>query len=249
MKKNAKPPDPRPLAERVDEAVERLRSLATPATLAGMARYAIPSHNAFGVKMGAIQALAKELGRDHALAAALWATPWYEARMLAAYVDDPAAVTPEQMEAWAAEFDSWAICDTICFVLFGRTPHARTKAEAWARREEEFVKRAAFALLASSVLHDKKAGDEQFHQALALIEEGAADPRNFVKKSVNWALRTVGKKNAPLHAAALEVAERLAASTQAAPRWVGKDALRELRSAAVLGRLAAKVAKAGGPSD
>lgn len=232
--------DERPMAERAGEAVERLRALATPATRQSLARYAIPSDNAFGVKMGDLQALAKALGRDHALAAALWDEPWYEARLLAAYVDDPAAVDPAQMEAWCAAFDSWAVCDTVCFALFSYTPHAWDKVEAWAAREEEFVKRAAFALLASLVLRDRKAGDARFGRGLELIEVAAADSRNFVKKSVNWALRTLGKKNPALHEAALEVALRLAASPEAAPRWVGKDAARELRSPAVLARLAGK---------
>lgn len=229
-----------PEAERLEAALADLRSLASEATLKGYARYAIPAENAIGVSMANLKLLAKKLGKSHELAAGLWATGIYEARMLATLVDEPAKVSVEQMERWALEFDSWAICDTACFCLFDRTPQAWSLVEAWAERPEEFVKRAAFALLASLVLHAKKAPDEKFLHGLLLIEAAAADERNFVKKAVNWALRTIGKKNASLHAAALEVAERLAAAQEPAQRWVGKDALRELKSEAVDRRLEAK---------
>jgi 3-methyladenine DNA glycosylase AlkD len=206
----------------------------------GMARYGIVAPKVFGVSVGTLRAYAKRLGPDHALAAALWATGWYEARMLAAFVDEPARVTPAQMDRWAGAFDNWAICDTVCFHLFDRTPYAWAKVRAWAPRKEEFVRRAAFALLASLVVHDKTAGDAPYRAGLRLIERAARDERNFVKKAVNWALRCIGKRNAALHRAALAVARRLAAAGDAAPRWVGKDALRELTSAAVQRRLAAR---------
>lgn len=234
----------------VDEVVAALRRMGTKKTRDGMARYAIPSDNAFGVPVGVMRNYGKRLGRDHELAAALWETGWYEARMMAAFVDDPASVTVGQMEKWSREFDSWAICDTVCFHLFSRTPHAWEKVATWSKRRDEFVKRAAFALLASLVLRDKDADVERFAQGLAVIERAADDERNFVKKSVNWALRTIGKRNAALHAVAVEVARRLAESTVPASRWVGKGALRELTSPAVIRRLASRrsnaVAATGG---
>lgn len=193
-----------------------------------MARYGIPSENALGVSVADIRVLAKRIGRNHDLAAALWETEVYEARMLTAFIDEPARVTPAQMDRWCRDFDSWAICDTLCFHLFDKTPHAWKKIEKWCERREEFVKRAAFALLASIVLHDKTAPDEPFLQSLRLIERAAADERNFVKKAVSWALRGIGKRNAALNAAAIQTARRLADSPQGAARWIGKDALREL---------------------
>jgi 3-methyladenine DNA glycosylase AlkD len=211
-------------------ALGELKRLATPATLAGMARYAIPSEHAFGVAMRDIQALAKRIGKDHALASALWDSGWYEARLLAAYVDDPAQLTPRQMDRWCRDFDNWAVCDTVCFALFDRTPHAWGRVEAWAGRKEEFVKRAAFALLWGLSVHDKVATDERFAQALPLIEAAASDERHVVKKAVNMALRAVGRRSG-LRAPACALAARLAASPDAAPRWIGKDALRELQKA------------------
>jgi len=190
--------------------------------------------------MGDIQALARKLGRDHELAAELWKSGCYEARMLTSYVDEPDKVTAAQMDRWACDFDNWAICDTVCFALFDRTPHAWSKVEQWSDRTAEFVKRAAFALLWGLTVHDKKAGDDPYLRALPLIERAATDERNFVKKAVNMALRAIGKRNATLHAAALKVAEGLGSSTDATARWVGKDALRELRSPAVLRRLKSK---------
>ncbi|HEX6322996.1 MAG TPA: DNA alkylation repair protein [Vicinamibacterales bacterium] len=194
----------------------------------GMARYAITAPKVFGVSVGALRKYAKTLGRNHDLAAALWQTGWYEARMLAVFVDEPARVTPAQMDRWARDFDNWAICDTACFDLFDKTPHAYGKVAKWARRRDEFVKRAAFALIASLALHDKKAPDSRFSPWLPLIERSATDERNFVKKGVSWALRGIGHRSPALRAAALRSAERLAASGDRTARWVGKDTIRDL---------------------
>jgi 3-methyladenine DNA glycosylase AlkD len=197
--------------------------------VAGMARYGITSTlPVAGVSVGTLRSLAKRLGKDHDLAAELWDAGWYEARMLATLVDEPARVTRGQMNAWAAEFDNWAICDTACFHLFDKTPLAWDQARRWSRSPREFVKRASFALIASLALHDKTAPDSRFRPFLPLIERGAADERNFVKKGVSWALRGVGKRNRALKTAAVAVARRLVRSDDPAARWVGKDALREL---------------------
>ncbi len=205
-----------------------------------MARYAIPSDKAFGVTVAALGQMAKTLGPDHDLAEALWRTGWYEARMLATMVDDPAQVTAAQMDRWCRDFDNWAICDTACFKLFDRTPHAWTKVGQWAPKREEFVRRAAFALLWGLTVHDKTAGEDKFLRGLELIERAATDERNFVKKAVNMALRSTGKRSRALNAAAVAVARRLAESADPAARWNGKDALRELTSASVTSRLAAQ---------
>ena len=219
---------PAPAADRVREALTWLERRGTKRNRDGMARYAIVADKVFGVSVADIRQLSKRLGRDHELAAALWDTGWYEARMLTAFVDEPARVTPAQMDRWARDFDNWAICDHLCFHLFDRTPHAWRKIEQWSTRREEFVKRAAFALLASVALHDKRAADAPFRDSLRLIEQGASDPRNFVKKGVSWALRSIGHRNAALKAAAIDLARRLAESSEPAERWVGKDVLRDL---------------------
>jgi 3-methyladenine DNA glycosylase AlkD len=231
------------LEDEVQSALTWLKRHSTKRTLEGMARYGIPSDNALGVSVADIRVLGKRFGRNHELAAALWETGVYEARMLASFVDEPARVTPTQMDRWCHDFDSWAICDTLCFHLFDRTPHAWAKVAQWSDQREEFIKRAAFALLASLAGHDKHSGDEAFAQCLPLIEQAATDERNFVKKGVSWALRGVGRRSPPLHDAAVAVARRLADSPQSAARWVGKDALRDLTSPAVTRRLAAAARK------
>jgi 3-methyladenine DNA glycosylase AlkD len=214
---------------RADTAIAWLRRQGKKATRDGMARYAIPSDKAFGVAVGVMRQYAKKLGPDHALAAALWEAEWYEARMLACFVDEPALVTPAQMERWCKDFDSWAICDTACFHLFDRTPHAPAKIVAWAKRRPEFQRRAAFALLASVALHDKAAPDATLARYFPLIEAAATDDRNFVKKAVSWALRGLGRRRGgALAAPAVTLARRLAAAPEPAARWIGKDALREL---------------------
>jgi len=204
----------------------------------GMARYAIVADKVFGVSVADIRTLAKSIGRDHALALALWKTGWYEARMLTAFVDEPDRVTPAQMDRWAGDFDNWAICDTLCFHLFDRTPHAWQKIRAWSTRKEEFVKRAAFALMAGVALHVKQSPDRPFLRGLALIERAAGDERNFVRKGVSWALRSVGSRSAALHQPSVALAKRLAASSDAAARWIGRDALRDLTRPMVRRKLA-----------
>lgn len=194
-----------------------------------MARYGIASPKVFGVSVANTRVLARQLGRDHELALELWESGWLEARILATLVDEPGRVTRAQMDRWARDFDNWAVCDAACMNLFDRTPHAWAKVEQWSRRRREFVKRAAFALIAASAVHDKHAADDRFLHALALVEREAADGRNFVKKAVSWALRSIGKRNARLRSAAVVAARRLASSQgDASPRWIGKDALREL---------------------
>lgn len=206
----------------------------------GMARFGIRSPKVFGVSMATMQPLIKKLGRDHALAQALWASGWHEARILASFVDEPARVTPAQMDRWARAFNNWAVCDSVCLHLFVRVPGAWTKARAWSRRDEEFIKRAGFALMAALAVHDKAAADAAFVRLLPVIERAAGDERNFVKKAVNWALRQIGKRNTALNRDAVVVARRLAGRAERAARWVGKDALRELTSDAVQQRLRAR---------
>jgi 3-methyladenine DNA glycosylase AlkD len=217
-----------PVADQVEAVIAWLKKTGTKATRDGMARYAIPSDNAFGVPMGVMQKKAKELGQNHDVAAGLWETGWYEARTMAAFVEVPDRVTPGQMDRWCRDFDNWAICDTVCFHLFNRVEHSYGKVEKWARRRAEFERRAGFALLACLALRDKSAGNEPFALWLPLIEEGATDERNFVKKAVSWALRSVGRRHPDLRTSSLALAQRLAASENPAARWVGKDALKDL---------------------
>jgi 3-methyladenine DNA glycosylase AlkD len=219
-----------PIAAEVESVLAWLRAHRSKATLEGMRRYTIPSRHALGVAMKDIKALGKKLGQNHELALALWETDCYEARMLTAFVADPAELTGAQMDGWCRDFDNWAHCDALCFHLFDRTPHAWRKIERWSRCKGEFEKRTAFALLWSLALHDKTASEKQFMDGLRLIESAADDDRNFVKKAVSMALRAIGKRNRTLRAAAIAVATRLSKSSPPAARWVGKDALRALRA-------------------
>lgn len=216
-------------AAELDSALAWLEAHGTQANRDNLGpRYGIHTPRALGVSMAHLKVLAKQLGRSHELAAALWQSGWYEARLLASMVEEPERVTAAQMERWVRDFDNWGICDTVCFVLFDRTPHAWDKVSAWSERSEEFVKRTAFALLWSLALHDKKAPDERFVHGLELIEREACDERNLVKKAVSMALKAIAKKRPTLRGQAVEVARRLAQSTSPAARWVGKDGLREL---------------------
>ncbi|HEY5810866.1 MAG TPA: DNA alkylation repair protein [Povalibacter sp.] len=229
----------------VDSVIASLKRLSSKKTRDGMARYGLPADHAMGVGVGAMRQLAKRIGPNHDLALELWQTGWYEARMVAVFIDEPARVTAAQMDRWCRDFDNWGICDTACFVLFDQLPHAFRKVSQWSRLKGEFQRRGAFALLACLALHHRDHGDDPFVSALPLIERAATDERNFVCKAVNWALRSVGERSHALHSSAIALAQRLAASPDPTSRWIGKDALRQLNSAAVVRRLAAREKKRG----
>lgn len=222
-----------------DDVLKRLRKYAKPANLKGMARYGMTVENRLGVAIPVLRQLARELGADHHLALELWRTGVAEARILASMIDDPAQVTEKQMERWVKDFDSWDVCDQVCMNLFEKTPWAWDKITEWSGREEEFVKRAGYALLACLAWHNKDAPDASFVRLFPVIKHGATDERNYVKKAVNWALRNIGKRNKKLNRAALQVAREIAQFDSRAARWVAADAIRELESAAVQQRLSA----------
>lgn len=242
-----------PASRQVADLLAELRALGSEANRAGMARYGINVERAFGVSVPALRTLARRIGTDHALALALWATGHHEARLLACFVDDPDAVTEAQAQAWAEAFDSWDLCDQATTSLFDRTPLAWPLAVAWAGRDEPWVKRAGFALMAGLAVHDKAAPDRVFMKLLPIIERAAMDDRNFVRKAVNWALRNIGKRNLALHDAALACARRILAAANAragAPRggdagarsarWVATDAIREIDADKLRARLAGR---------
>jgi len=226
-----------------DQVLDELRGLGQAERIAGMARYGINPERALGVSIPQLRQMARRIGRDHALALDLWATGIHEARILASMVDDPALVTPEQMDAWAAGFDSWDVCDHVCGNLFDRTPYAFDKVAAWSRRDEEYVRRAAVTLLAELAVQDKRAPDERFIACFPLILAAASDERNYVKKAVNWALRQIGKRNPALNARAIDLAPKIQRLDGPASRWIGANALRELTGDAVQQRMQRMEAK------
>ena len=220
-----------------ERILKELQSLANPGNAEGMARYGISSKKVLGLCMPDIERIGKEAGRDHALALRLWDSGIYEARILAALVDEPGRVTEAQMEEWAGDFDSWAVCDNTCMKLFGKTPFAYRKAAEWSSRTSEFEKRAGFALMATLSVHDKKAGDGAFIAFLGMIKRESRDERNYVRKAVNWALRQIGKRSMELNGEAIKAAEAIGRLDSKPARWIAADALRELRSQKVHERL------------
>lgn len=218
--------------------LKKLKSQANPHNVEGMARFGISPKNTLGVPIPFLRKTASEAGKNHALALELWTTGIHEARILASMLDEPARVTEAQMEKWAGDFESWDVCDQVCMNLFDRTTFARRKIIEWAGRKEEFVRRAAFSLIASLACHDKKSPDSAFLEFLPVIKAASTDERNYVRKAVNWALRGVGKRNRALKAAALKTAREISKMDSKAARWIAADAIRELESAAVRKRLA-----------
>lgn len=221
-----------------EEILDELTSCGDQKAVEGMARYGINPACALGVSIPKLRKVAKKIGKDHELAERLWQSGIHEARILASMVEDPGDLTEEQMERWVADFNSWDLCDQCGNNLFRRTRFAHAKAMGWSSRDDEFVKRAGFTLMACLAVHDKGAGDQEFLKFLPVIERESGDPRNFVKKAVNWALRQIGKRNGSLNRHAVAVAQALQKSDSKSARWIASDALRELTSEAVAGRLA-----------
>jgi len=221
----------------VDDVVDRLKAKARPDQLKGMARYGMTSDNRLGVSIPDLRKMAREIGRDHELALRLWKTGIQDARILAAMIDRPDKVTDRQTEEWVKDINSWDVCDQVCMNLLEKVPFVRKKIDAWSARDEEFVKRTAFSLIACLAWHDKGAPDEDFIRFFPVIRMGATDERNFVKKAVNWALRNIGKRNLNLNKTAVEVAEEIRQIDSKAARWIASDAIRELKGEAVQRRL------------
>lgn len=207
---------------------ELLKQKADPVYLAGMQRYAIDTAHAIGVRLPELRKLAKTIKKDHTLALELWDTGLHEARMLASMIDEPAMVTEEQMDNWAADFNSWDLCDQVCGNLFDRTPFAISKAIEFSAHADEFVKRAGFVLMAEYAVHNKSASNETFIALFPIMEREAWDNRNFVKKAVNWALRQIGKRNRILTLEAIQTAHNILKQNHKSARWIAVNALTEL---------------------
>ncbi|MFV1859259.1 MAG: DNA alkylation repair protein [Anaerolineales bacterium] len=221
-----------------DAVLEQLRDKGSAQNVEGMGRFGMATDQRLGVSVPEMRKIAKGIGKDHELALELWKTGVQEARIVASMIDVPEEVTEDQMEAWVVVFDSWDVCDQVCGNLFEKTSFAQQKIDAWSVRDEEFVKRAAYAIIAGLAWHDKKAADDQFIGYFPVIKHGATDERNFVKKAVNWALRNIGKRNSSLNAAAIKAAKEIQHMDSKAARWIASDAIRELESEKVQARLA-----------
>jgi 3-methyladenine DNA glycosylase AlkD len=224
----------------VEEVLKKLKAKSKPDQLEGMARYGMTVENRLGVSVPDMRKIAKEAGRDHQLALALWKAGITEAMVVASMVDVPEEVTEEQMEEWVKDFNSWDVCDQVCMNLFEKTPLAWKKVLDWSRREEEFVKRAAFALIACLAWHNKEAPDEEFIKLIPVIKEGTTDERNFVKKAVSWALRNIGKRNPNLNTVAIQAAKEIKDMDSKSARWIASDAIRDLTSDVAQRRLRKK---------
>ena len=222
------------------EIIDSIKSQYNPKNIEGMARFGINPKNTYGASIPFLRNLSKKVGKNHELALELWDSEIHEARILAGFIDEPEKVSEKQLESWVRDFDSWDVCDQVCSSLFDKTKFAYPKAIEWTKRDEEFVKRAGFVLMACLSVHDKKMKDEEFEKFFPIIKREAKDERNFVRKAVNWALRQIGKRNRKLNKKALAIARQIRTLDSNSARWIANDAIRELESEAVQGRLTKK---------
>jgi len=229
--------------DKVNEVLEKLQEKADPGQLEDMARFGISTDRRLGVSVPEMRKIARQLGPDHQLALELWQTGISEAMIVAGMIDEPDKVTVQQMDDWVLDFDSWDVCDQVCMNLFEKIPYAWDKIGQWSQREQEFVKRAAFALVACLAWHDKQASDQQFIDLLPLIIRQADDPRNYVKKAVSWAVRNIGKRNPHLNHVALQTVQELVEMDSKTARWIARDAQRDLTSETTRKRLAKRSAE------
>jgi len=220
-----------------EKTMRKLKSMRNPIAVEGMARYGINPNNNYGLSMPTLRSMAKEIGRDHAAALQLWSSGIHDARILASLVDIPEAVTMEQMDDWVKDFDSWDVCDQVCNNLFSLTQFTKQKAFEWSRESREFIKRAGFTLMAQLAIHDKIMENAEFVKFLEIIRDESNDPRNYVRKAVNWALRQIGKRNLELNKAAIQTAEAISEIDAKNAKWIASDAIRELTSGKIIKRL------------
>ena len=224
------------MSTRSDQIIQKLKSLGNEEDRQGKARVSINAERSLGIRIPVLRALAKDIGRDQQLAEELWATGYHEARILAGYLADPAAISEATIERWAADFDSWDLVDHL-MDLVGNSLFGYQKAFEWSAREEEFVKRAGFVIMCHKAIHDKAAPDERLLEFFPLIKRESTDERLYVRKAVNWALRQIGKRNRRLNQEAIRLAEEIAQLDSKAARWIASDALRELQSEKVQAKL------------
>ena len=224
------------MSAQTEDLISQLNSLANAQNVSGMARFGINTHHALGISIYDLRRIAQRVEPSHDLAEELWATGIHEARILASYIERPGWMSEDQLERWVSDFDSWDVCDQVCG-LFEETPFAYAKVFEWSERPEEFVKRAAFAIIAGLAVHDKDANDEKLALFFPVIVREATDGRNFVKKAVNWALRNLGKRDQRLNGLAILTARHIQQINDRSARWIASDALRELESEKVQGRL------------
>jgi 3-methyladenine DNA glycosylase AlkD len=220
-----------------EEVIKQLKLMSNQKNVEGMARYGINPHNNLGISIYNLRPLAKEIGKDHELALKLWKSGIHDARLLAVFIDDPMQLTSKQMDSWAEDFDSWDVCDQACTSLFDTSSYAWKKVFEWAKRDEEFVKRASFSLIAGLAVHDKKTEDSKFEGVLSIIKKESTDDRNYVKKAVNWALRNIGKRNYNLNKKAIETAKEIQKINSKSAKWIANDAIRELTNEKVQKRI------------
>jgi 3-methyladenine DNA glycosylase AlkD len=223
-----------------EEILKKLKSMGNPKNVEGMAHYGINTKNNLGISIYKLRPLAKEIGINHELSLKLWESGFHDARLLAVFIEDPSQISEDQMDHWVKDFDSWDICDQACTSLFDLTPYAYKKIFEWAERSEEFVKRAAFSIIAGIAVHDKKASDKKFDQFKSLIIKHATDERNYVKKAVNWALRNIGKRNIHLNKKMIVLSKEILLINSKSAHWIGNDALRELTSEKIRQKLKKK---------
>jgi 3-methyladenine DNA glycosylase AlkD len=210
----------------------RLRKLGNEKQRQGMTRFGIKIDRALGINVPTLRALAKEIGRDHQRAVVLWESGVHEARHIAIMTADPNRMSLSLMKRWAKDCDSWDLTDDLSCTLLDKSKHAVRAVRAWSHDKDQWVRRAAFALIAGLAVHDKEMPDEVFESFFPLIEAAAGDDRHWVKKAVNWALRQIGKRNKRLMGLALACGERVKAQGTSSARWIAADALRELRAKA-----------------
>ena len=213
----------------LDLIIKELKKKANQKNVEGMARFGINSENTLGVPVYVLREMAKSYRNNHELAQLLWKSKIHEARLLAGFIDDSNKVTQKQMEDWVVDFNSWDVCDQVVSNLFDKTPWAYEKAFEWSKRDEEFVKRAGFVMIAALAVHDKSANNEKLIKFFPIIKREAKDERNFVRKAVNWALRQIGKRNHELNLRAIQLAEEILEIDSKSAKWIARDALRELK--------------------
>lgn len=210
-----------------DQIIKEFERLSDVDFAENMKKFGIRYVKSYGLRLPQIRKVAKQCGKNHDLALKLWNHGYHETYLMATLVEESEKVSSKQLNDWVNMFYSWDLVDQACINLLRFIPEARENIFIWCDSDEEFVKRTAFSLIAVLAVHEKESDFEIYFD---VIKEASKDNRNFVKKSVNWAIRQIGKIDLENNRKALNLAYEILEIDNKASKWVARGAIRELES-------------------
>lgn len=212
------------------EIVEYLKAEASEKYKTNIVKMGIPAENCIGVSTAILRKLSKGLEKSNKLAFELWNTHYHEARLLSVFLFNSKTLTFSDIDNLMAEVISWDLCDHLCKNLIIKLENYEEYIFNWITANHIYKRRAAFTLIASAAIHDKKIAQDTLNLFLKLISENSNSEHEHIKKAVSWALREIGKIDFDFNEKALVVAHELLKTGNKTQIWIAKDTIKELEN-------------------